>query len=361
MRQSATFHGQIIDPLTYKNIPSDNNNSNNNKNSLRRNNRPVSYTYGTPNEQIYIESQLRVYAEQLKLITESVRRYSEQTKKLSELKKQQQQLKLQINNNNNNLNNQKNLSQNSDNEDIDEDVQTPSHQLKLFLDNIRNSMKEPSEQHENEGAMKIDNNSYNNGDNNEGKMKNTSNVEAKTPSDQLRQFLDAIRSNKIPEDPPLMGNTVNCNMGSIEGAVKLRNNVVTKNQETIEMDNKDKLAYNISNTAKTVDQILDNFHLISSDLKDKNSFEYLKKYSDALKKTSEQIRLLNQNYGNCNGNNYCGSPDDSSCSTTPNSIKEAVQNLLSQPRNGFQIMDDRMSLFIDILDGQDRFSQVKRH
>jgi hypothetical protein len=236
------------------------------------------------------------------------------------------------------------VSTNSDTEELDEDVQTPSHQLKKFLDNIRSSMREP------DGGGGGGGNEDNN---------NTSNYvkEQPTPSDQLRQFLDAIRSNQIPPDSDGV---------AVTGTTST--NTATMNhhhhQETNEMDNKNKLAANISNTAKTVDQILDNFHLISSDLKDKNSFEYLKKYSDALKQTSEQIRQLHLNYSNsamangtiCNG----GSSDDSSTSTTPNSIKEAVQNLLTQPRNGFQIMDDRMSLFINIMDGQDKFSQVKK-
>lgn len=47
-------------------------------------------------------------------------------------------------------------------------------------------------------------------------------------------------------------------------------------------------------------------------------------------------------------------------SSTPSSIREAVQHLLSQPRNGFKIMDDKVSLFIDIMDAQERFSQVYR-
>lgn len=46
-------------------------------------------------------------------------------------------------------------------------------------------------------------------------------------------------------------------------------------------------------------------------------------------------------------------------SSTPSSIREAVQHLLMQPRNGFKIMDDKVSLFIDIMDAQERFSQVK--
>ena len=108
---------------------------------------------------------------------------------------------------------------------------------------------------------------------------------------------------------------------------------------------------NLANISKNMDQILDDFNRMASLLKTNNSVDYLQKCSDALKQTTEQIRQLN-------GNNY--SSDDSSCSTTPGSIREAVQNLMSQPRNGFQIMDDRMSIFIDIMEQQDRFSQVIR-
>lgn len=100
-----------------------------------------------------------------------------------------------------------------------------------------------------------------------------------------------------------------------------------------------------------MDKILDDFNRMSSLLKSNNSFEYLQKCSEALKQTTEQLRQLN------GGNSY--SSDDSSCSsTTPSSIREAVQSLMQQPRNGFQIMDDRMSIFIDIMERQDKFSQV---
>lgn len=102
-----------------------------------------------------------------------------------------------------------------------------------------------------------------------------------------------------------------------------------------------------------MDKILDDFNRMSSMLKSNNSFEYLQKCSEALKQTTEQLRQLNG--GNSN------SSDDSSCSTTPGSIREAVQSLLAQPRNGFQIMDDRMSIFIDIMERQDKFSQVIRN
>ncbi|CAG5056994.1 unnamed protein product [Parnassius apollo] len=45
--------------------------------------------------------------------------------------------------------------------------------------------------------------------------------------------------------------------------------------------------------------------------------------------------------------------------STPAAVREAVRHLLQQPRNGFPIMDHRLSLFIDILDAQEKFSQVK--
>lgn len=44
--------------------------------------------------------------------------------------------------------------------------------------------------------------------------------------------------------------------------------------------------------------------------------------------------------------------------STPAAVREAVRHLLQQPRNGFHIMDHKLSLFIEILDAQERFSQV---
>lgn len=44
--------------------------------------------------------------------------------------------------------------------------------------------------------------------------------------------------------------------------------------------------------------------------------------------------------------------------STPAAVREAVRHLLQQPRNGFPIMDHKLSLFIEILDAQERFSQV---
>ncbi|KAJ2954930.1 hypothetical protein O0L34_g3259 [Tuta absoluta] len=43
---------------------------------------------------------------------------------------------------------------------------------------------------------------------------------------------------------------------------------------------------------------------------------------------------------------------------TPAAVHDAVRLLLQQPRNGFPIMDHKLSLFIEILDAQEKFSQV---
>lgn len=43
---------------------------------------------------------------------------------------------------------------------------------------------------------------------------------------------------------------------------------------------------------------------------------------------------------------------------TPLTTSQAIQQLLAQPRNGFKIVDDKVSLFIEILDTQERFAKV---
>ncbi|XP_076383398.1 dystrophin isoform X6 [Megalopta genalis] len=43
---------------------------------------------------------------------------------------------------------------------------------------------------------------------------------------------------------------------------------------------------------------------------------------------------------------------------TPLTTSQAIQQLLAQPRNGFKIVDDKVSLFIEILDTQERFSKI---
>lgn len=55
---------------------------------------------------------------------------------------------------------------------------------------------------------------------------------------------------------------------------------------------------------------------------------------------------------------FLGVSPSSTMSSTPNSVREALQHLLAQPRSGVDVLDGRMALFIDILDAQERFSQV---
>lgn len=112
-------------------------------------------------------------------------------------------------------------------------------------------------------------------------------------------------------------------------------------------------------------EILDSFQQMADKYKSKGSYDYLRKCSDALRQHSQQLKaqqqLRQQQHQANNGGGYMPSSslvaaDDST--STPGSIREAVQNLLMQPRNGFQILDDRMRLFIDIIDSQDKLSQV---
>lgn len=112
-------------------------------------------------------------------------------------------------------------------------------------------------------------------------------------------------------------------------------------------------------------EILDSFQQMADKYKSKGSYDYLRKCSDALRQHSQQLKaqqqLRQQQHQANNGGAYMPSSslvaaDDST--STPGSIREAVQNLLMQPRNGFQILDDRMRLFIDIIDSQDKLSQV---
>lgn len=351
MRQSATFHGQPMiqaGQLSY----STSTESVSEETGAKRKDRPVSYAYGTVPEQVYLENQLRIYSEQLKTITESVKKYSEQARLLNELKRQQ--LKSTVPTSKSDSKISQKLSTMPEN-----DAKTPSHQLRLFLDNIRSSIKDPSAESDAESEADDINKDDKIVEEEEPEVK--SNVEPKTPSDQLRQFLDAIRSNQVPETPkppttvpyrPKLSDLqhLNLNKTTTDSFSQVTDNIKSMNQD-LEMFNKSIDHHSLSNASRNMDQILDNFNQMASLLKTNNSIDYLRKCSEALKQTTDQMRLCNAANGNY-------SSDDSSCSTTPGSIREAVQNLLAQPRNGFQIMDDRMAIFIDIMEQQGRFSQV---
>ncbi|XP_070137508.1 dystrophin isoform X14 [Drosophila bipectinata] len=485
--------------------------------------RPLSYAAPAP-DQAYLEHQLRAYSEQLRTITESVRKYSEQAKLLSELKRQQQLAKqsqtnlnlltpTSCNSSSAGTNNNNNFQPNMISPEIvskslaslstsqANEAQTPSNQLRLFLDNIRSSMRQEYQQHMPEDVLKPT-----------ATMKrNSAEVQsgppaappvkpepeaAPTPSDQLRQFLDAIRANKIPEnvDKPKMTSSQTLDSfiskplqmpdvtsgtpgggvapGSVAGSglangqsnglptrrrpkssilpstsngkleqrehslvtsesfhqisdnlrlmsedlqalspskavpssssshslktlasngnsslttelrvittspystsPKLQQMVMSKSNSSLGSVTTPSSATTTPSTAPMItdfNEILDSFQAMADKYKSKGSYDYLRKCSDALRQHSMQLKLQqqqqqmhqqhlpNHQQQQQQFQNGFTSDDSSSCSTTPGSIREAVQNLLLQPRNGFQILDDRMRLFIDIIDSQDRLSQ----
>lgn len=426
MRQSATFHGQLNRQTGNYGFPVENGNGMvggvvgngggaSDTGTRRKSDRPISYAYGTLPDQVFLENQLRIYSEQLRNITESVRKYSEQAKLLSEMKRQQmhkQQYQnmptsnsipimksdsskalyqggVTVENGNHHCNNGV------------EEPQTPSHQLKLFLDNIRSSMKDVTV--ENGGCMvekvpDLDESiiekqpmmASHETDSFRAASKKAADVPVKTPSDQLRQFLDAIRSNQVPEETDIKGacdrfhkfkekvessrpkslhsNSSNSldrynssgGISTSESFSQISDNLRIMNQDLEALAQKSPNKGALQKTEKQIMQfnkILDSFQQLSGNKHSIESVDYLRKCSEALRHTSDQLCVSTMNHNHSNG--YGDSPDGSSCSTTPGSIREAVQNLLMQPGNGFQIMDDRMKLFIDILDGQEKFSQVR--
>lgn len=366
MKQSITFHGQqMLSQACYQSDIYEEVGQHMKQQQMKKD-RPISFAYGTVPEQVYLENQLRMYQEQLKNITESMKKYQEQSRILSELKRQQtlerQKSTVPTSKSDSKLSQNLKLCSTTSLNTIADEVQTPSHQLRLFLDNIRNSIKEPSfendvSDHDSDGngsksdaAMKVVNNSD---EKINAHASKPNNVEVKTPSDKLRLFLDAIRHNQniethqrtdVPKAMP-EANEEHFEMKRSETFSQVTDNIKLLNQDLESFNDNS----NVTSISKNMDQILDDFNRMASLLKTNDPVDYLQKCSDALKQTTEQIRQLN-------GNNY--SSDESSCSTTPGSIREAVQSLLLQPRNGFQIMDDRMSIFIDIMEQQDRFSQV---
>lgn len=325
MKQSMTFHGQqMLQQACYQGEIYDE--------VGKKKERPLSFAYGTVPEQVYLENQLRMYQDQLKNITESMKKYQEQARILSELKRQQSLDRRVPTSKSDSKISQKLVS---------DEAQTPSHQLRLFLDSIRSSIKEPPCENDEKADETAEVNKVDEKINDGG---------LKTPSDQLRHFLDAIRHNQSIEthqrttEIPKAIPEEKFEMKRSETFSQVTDNIKLLNQDLETFNDNSNVA-----SSKDMDQILDDFNRMASLLKTNNSVDYLQKCSEALKKTTEQIRQMN-------GNNY--SSDDSSCSTTPGSIREAVQSLMSQPRNGFQIMDDRMSIFMNIMEQQDRFSQV---
>lgn len=435
MRQSITFHGQLNRHTTNANSSNSNSfsgNSNskhlNDSNTLTRRNkpdRPVSFAYGTLPDQNYLENQLRIYSEQLRSITESVRKYSEQAKILSEMKRQQQQMHQHHQKGRpfDLSSPQKTMTAASQVAATQaDDIAASSKNLRLFLDSVRSTMNEierdteppppapissstssinqtahqqQQQQHSQRPFPKTKSESG-------GISAKTVTEAAKTPSDQLRQFLDAIRSNQLPDENESdlttaadrfskfkekmehsrSKSTPNFNQYQLtstnvnESFTKLSDNLRIMNEdlEALAAASPRKCipklrAGNVSGcgggvgsggtgnaNAMDFNQILDRFSQMTNNVHSIESIDYLRKCSEALKHSTKQLKI-----STVNQSSFSDSADSSSCSTTPGSIREAVQNLLQQPRNGVQIMDDRMKLFIDILDTQSKFSQVKRN
>lgn len=431
MRQSITFHGQLSrhtanspgytsGGMSFGDAVTKNEADTSSRPGVRRKvDRPVSFAYGTLRDQTYLENQLRIYSEQLRTITESVRKYSEQAKILSEMKRQQQQQ--QMKGHLESPQKRSNLIQ-SDSNIYKEQVnaaepETPSHQLRAFLDSIRNTMKD-SDTEIVDGAASVPASLPAAPSSSKSKSENnppSKSVEAKTPSDQLRQFLDAIRSNQMPpnEQPDDLASAATrfskfkekmeharskstpnfdkyqTSSNVSETFTQVSDNLRIMNEDLAALaaaspNKKPSIAnykLHLTNTAApatptttspmlqqacharkfgagaggTVDSVLDSFSHLTQNAHSIDTVDYLRKCSEALRHTSNQLRVATMH-----NNTFTDSGDSSSCSTTPGSIREAVQNLLQQPRNGVQIMDDRMKLFIDILDSQSKFSQVNR-
>lgn len=217
MRQSITFHGQMnrhaangVATTMYdaKGPPE--------IGPRRKQDRPLSYAYGTLPDQDFLENQLKMYSEQLKTITETVRKYSEQAKLLSELKRQQAQ-QHQSKRSYETL--PRKMSETINHSSADTSIATsssePSHashaQLKLFLDGsggaggrrtpndlVGLTHADRSRTLPRRGAESPARTAAPSASPSGAAVK--TNGEPKTPSDQLRQFLDAIRSNQLPEE-----------------------------------------------------------------------------------------------------------------------------------------------------------------
>lgn len=381
MKNSASFHGQCYLSTESSMIGSDMNGSYGNRGrmlpeGIRRANRPLSYTYGsTGSEQAFLENQLRIYSEQLKTITESVRMYSEKAKLLSELKRQEllsnkkpsTGFTMPTSKSDSKLNDisfhhhqqQPHPETSNVNAALNQNhKQTSSHQLRLFLEDIRSNIRESTplmttQPIDTTGDVPITRNLE---EKNEAVPKKLMGQQP-PPIPQRKRQQPIVNSGSLiePESKPDINTT-----GSHHLNNNSSNSCTTKMLRGIELD---------------FNQILDNFNCATKQqFGSGNRGDYLEDYLTAMRRTSNEIRqaalnmkqsgLVQEGSSSSSSNNvgWCGggtsSDDNSSTSTTPGSIREAVQNLLAMPRNGVQVMDDRMRLFIDILDTQDKFSQV---
>lgn len=345
MKNSASFHGQFL-PETLNNGELGNGTTSRGRpmdGGIRKPNRPLSYTYGS--EQAFLENQLRIYSEQLKSITESVRKYSEKAKQLSELKRQEM---LNKKTNGYSMPTSKSDSKLSaisiatPNPPLNEaHKQTSSHQLRLFLEDIRNNIRDST-------PMTVDCTSSATGEH-KADMENAT-ERCKTSPEQQPPPPIPQRKRQTLKDNSNSAQVSNVEAEGKPDSSAPGNQLLSSAPKTLQSNELD------------FNQILDNFNFASKQFSGNNRAEYLEDYLTAMRRTSNEIRqaALTMKQGNLSQDpsNGCSSDENSSTSTTPGSIREAVQSLLAMPRNGVQVMDDRMRLFIDILDTQDKFSQV---
>lgn len=359
MKSSASFHGQCY-------VPTDGSVKDLGKGRITHGTtaRPLSYTGGSTTEQAFLENQLRVYSEQLKTITESVRKYSEKAKFLSELKRQE----LNKNNSKNNkMSNGYSLPTSKSDSKIsalalqtnsqlnESHKQTSSHQLRLFLEDIRSNIRDSSV---NNNLNVLDKatlpqptvpfeaeNDYSPTHYSQHQMTEKILIPEQQPPPIPERKRLALLNDKATTALSSGGCCLESKQDFKTGSSLLNSTGSTKLRSN-EMD---------------FNQILDNFN-IATKRSTMREDDYHEDYLTAMQRTSEEIRqaALSINRSNSGHQDLTGgsSDENSSSSTTPGSIREAVQNLLAMPRNGVQVMDDRMRLFIDILDTQGKFSQV---
>lgn len=394
MRQSITFHGQLDKHTTNINYSNSylygNNNVNENITLIRKADRPVSFAYGTLPEPNYLENQLRMYSEQLRLITESVRKYFEQAKILTDFKRKQLL--------------GKNLQSDSSPQESTtfsitkvDDMVLPKN-LRLYLDIVGNETNEiePVDTITSASTSKSSSSTSQRqqeplpSTNRSGCISTKTTTEAKTPSDQLRQFLDAIRSNQLPEED--QSNLLSAADRFNEFRVKMEHSRSKSIPNFNEYQNKKNKNENFSKFSKNLrtmnedletpteasqqkdihiqkvtqniidekgiermdfDKILDKFFQMTSNSYSIETIDNLRKCSQTLKRSINQGNMTNPN-----SNPFSETTNSSYYINTPGSIHDAVQNILQQTRNNVEIMDYRMKLFIDILDIQSKFSQV---
>lgn len=366
MKNSASFHGQCYLSTTEGGVNLNELSGSGDKRGrinegTRKPNRPHSYTYGSISEQAFLENQLRMYSEQLKSITESVRKYSEKAKLLSELKRQEilsngnkksNGYSMSTSKSDSKLSSISTLTDASTNPPLNEEhKQTSSHQLRLFLEDIRSNIRDS------DSTLKV--------------TEPVPNCDTRLGASKGKESVVVeVGQRRITEQPPpipqrkrqtLKDNTNTASpalAGSVESDSK-PDLCLTGNHHLSSAPN----MHRSSSNEMDFNQILDNFNFASKQFMTttSNRADYLEDYLTAMRRTSNEIRqaALTMKQNNLVQDPASSSSDEnSSTSTTPGSIRQAVQNLLAMPRNGVQVMDDRMRLFIDILDTQDKFSQV---